>query len=153
MLKVAQVVVNVTTASVLLVSGKWLFAPCHVTNMSTDEWRRVVQPILSTVLDKLTLSPSLETQLLEKDLINYVDLQSVKAKPTDYERKTELLYKYLWTRGPNSLQQFCRALKDAGNRHLAKLLKDRIRKPETEPPSSLGQRQSSRQSYYSDDGT
>ena len=105
-----------------------------------NEWETIVTPMLGESIRRLSLNTDLEIQMMEKRLISFSDLQTIRAEKTDSEKKLVLLHKYLYTREPGSLRRFIDALKKAGpgNESLADTLDQEYRKRQN--PSVLGKR-------------
>ena len=95
----------------------------------SDEWQ-IVQENYTAVLNSFALTSSLESQLMEKGLVSFGDLQDIKAERTDNDQKTKLIWTYLSKRGPGSLAKFCDALKGANPpyNYLADLLRKAMKK-------------------------
>ena len=69
-----------------------------------------MQPKIARIMNAFAFSPALELQLQARNLVDANDLEDIKSKPTDYERKSKLIWTYLATRGPGSLEKFCDSL-------------------------------------------
>ena len=97
----------------------------------SDEWKCVCSHWQYTV-DNFALSQDLEAQLIEKGLVSPGDLEDVHALPTDYAKKSRLVWTYLSTKGPGSLRKFRSALKGSGYAHLSRYLLQAMEQAEYE---------------------
>lgn len=81
--------------------------------MSHEEWKAVVMPRMSRIMNAFVFSVVLQMKLMEKGLLDPNDLEDIKSKPTEYDQKFKLIWTYLATRGPGSLEKFCDSLAQA----------------------------------------
>ena len=81
-----------------------------------------MRPHWRYTVDNFALSNVLEAELIERGLVNPSDLEDVHTLPTDYAKKSRLVWKYLSTKGPGSLRNFCSALERSAHAHLSSYL-------------------------------
>ena len=82
-----------------------------------------MRPHWRYTVDNFALSNVLEAELIERGLVNPSDLEDVHTLPTDYAKKSRLVWTYLSTKGPDSLRKFCSALQGSGYAHLSRYFK------------------------------
>ena len=91
-----------------------------------------MRPRWRYTVDHFALSQDLEAELIERGLVSYGDLQDVRASPTDYAKKSCLVWKYLSNKGPGSLRKFCSALERSAYAHLSRYLLQAMEQPADE---------------------
>ena len=90
--------------------------------LMSNDWEKCVRPRWRYTVDNFALSQDLEAELIERGLVSPGDLEDVHALPTDYAKKSRLVWTYLSTKGPGSLRKFCSALERSAYAHLSRYL-------------------------------
>eukprot|EP00118_Oscarella_pearsei_P019951 m.214806 g.214806 ORF g.214806 m.214806 type:complete len:622 (+) comp39819_c0_seq32:51-1916(+) len=92
-----------------------------------SDWKKYVQPNWANVHLGFAFSNQLRAELMNCGLLSYEDIEEIATKATDYERKEALVWKFLPTRGPGSLNKFCEALKNV-NAHAGVIIEKAMAK-------------------------
>ena len=95
-----------------------------------------MRPCWRNTVDNFALSQDLEAELIERGLVSPRDLEDVRTYPTDYAKKSRLVWTYLSAKGPGSLRKFCLALKRSGYAHLSSHLQQAMEQPADEEEST-----------------